>query len=401
MAVTTDELRIKMFGEFSIEYGDKVRLEDTGRSRKVWNLLEFLVANRHSNISQEQLIEMLWKNEDYDNPGNALKNLIYRLRMMLTDKGLPNREYIVLKRGAYSWNNQLKCRIDTEEFDEAYAHAQDEKDHTEEERLKHYLEAIGLYSGRFLPRSAYEEWTIPISTYYHRAYLNCISGAYDLLLAREDYETIVEICNRAVVIDPYDEGLYEMLITALVRLGQHQTALDAYHTITDSLYNELGVNPSENLRSLYRDIMKSIKSVEMDLAIIKEDLNEINAKRGAYYCDYEIFKNVYRFVARTVTRTGSSVHILLFTITNQNNDVPDINLCNNAMQALKEAIFNSLRRGDSFARYSSTQYVVMLPDITHENSIKVAERIYKRFRKVYTNKKILLHYKLQPLDPIE
>ena len=231
--------------------------------------------------------------------------------------------------------------------------------------------------------------------------MNCIAGAYELLMAKEDYETIVEICNHAVVIDPYDEKLYEMLITALVRLGQHQTALDAYHTITDSLYNELGVNPSENLRSLYRDIMKSIKSVAMDLAIIKEDLNEINAKRGAYYCDYEIFKNVYRFVARTVTRTGSSVHILLFTITNQNNDVPDINLCNNAMQALKDAIFTSLRRGDSFARYSSTQYVVMLPDITHENTLKVAERIYKRFRKVYTNKKILLHYKLQPLDPLE
>lgn len=401
MAAANEELRIKMFGEFSIEYGDDVRLEDTGRSRKVWNLLEFLVANRHSNISQEQLIEMLWKNEDYDNPGNALKNLIYRLRILLTDRGLPNREYIVLKRGAYSWNNQLKCTIDIEVFDEEFAHAQDEKEHTEDERLTHYLNAIDLYAGRFLPRSTYEEWTIPISTYFHRSYISCIGGAVELLMEKEDYETIVEICNKAVVIDPYDETLYEMLIVALVRLGDHQKALEAYHTITDALYSELGVNPSDSLRNLYRDIMKSIKSVEMDLAIIKEDLNEISARRGAYYCDYEIFKNVYRFVARSVARTGSSVHILLFTVTNQNNDVPDINLLNNAMQALKEGITNALRRGDSFSRYSSTQFVVMLPDITYENSVMVAERIYKRFRKVYSNKKILLHYKLQPLDPVD
>lgn len=396
-----DELRIKMFGEFSIEYGDNVRLEDIGRSRKVWNLLEFLVANRQRNISQEQLIDVLWKNDDYDNPSNALKNLIYRLRMMLTEKGLPNREYVVLKRGAYSWNNQLKCSIDTEAFDEAYAHAKDEKNHTEDERLAHYLEAIDLYTGYFLPKSSYEEWTAPLSAYYHRIYLSCVDGAYELLMEKEAYDKIVEICNRAIAIDRYDEGLYEMLITALIHLEEYQTALEVYHIITDVLYNELGVNPSEKLRSLYQDMMKNIKSVELDLPTIKDDLNEANARAGAFCCDYEIFKNVYRFIARSVNRTGSSVYLLLFTITNQNNDMPEVNIRNNAMQALKEALHVSLRRGDTFSRCSSTQYVVMLPDISQENSVKVVERIHKQFRKMYSNKKILLHHALQPLDAIE
>ena len=83
-SIANEKLMIKMFGEFSIRRGDIVVSNDQSRTKKVWMLLEYLVANRHTEISQEKLIELLWDDEDCDAPLNALKNLIYRCRKTLS-----------------------------------------------------------------------------------------------------------------------------------------------------------------------------------------------------------------------------------------------------------------------------------------------------------------------------
>ncbi len=54
-----DSFIIKMFGEFSIQYGSHIVTDDIGRVKKVWMLIEYLIANREKSISQEKLIEVL------------------------------------------------------------------------------------------------------------------------------------------------------------------------------------------------------------------------------------------------------------------------------------------------------------------------------------------------------
>ena len=54
-----------------------------------------------------------------------------------------------------------------------------------------------------------------------------------------------------------------------------------------------------------------------------------------------------------------------------------------AMERLKTAIHEALRRGDIFAQYSVSQYIIILPDITEEN----AEMVGKRILALYNNHK--------------
>ena len=54
-----------------------------------------------------------------------------------------------------------------------------------------------------------------------------------------------------------------------------------------------------------------------------------------------------------------------------------------AMERLMGAIHKALRRGDIFAQYSVSQYIIILPDITEEN----AEMVGKRILALYNNNK--------------
>ena len=70
------------------------------------------------------------------------------------------------------------------------------------------------------------------------------------------------------------------------------------------------------------------------------------------------------------------------------------------MDQLKVTIIDSLRLSDIFSRYSISQYILMLPTTSYETGETVLKRIEKGFSKLNKNKRIVLNYKLQPLDPI-
>lgn len=161
------------------------------------------------------------------------------------------------------------------------------------------------------------------------------------------------------------------------------------------------MRPSETMRGLYREIAKTANNIQTDLDIIKDDLRERENTRTAFCCDYEVFKDLYRLKARAMARTGQSVFIGLFTITDAGGGVPGTKILAAVMDLLIHSVCSGLRRGDVVSRFSPTQYVVMLPALTYENGLMVLDRISKRFSGECHNKGIVLHTALQPLDPAD
>ena len=116
-AVATDQIQVKMFGGFSLS-SEGIAIDDRGsRQRQLWNLLEYLIASRRKTVSQEELISVLWPDDSAENPSSALKNLVYRARNLLKEKGFSfAKESIVMIGGTYAWNKNLDCVVDVEEF---------------------------------------------------------------------------------------------------------------------------------------------------------------------------------------------------------------------------------------------------------------------------------------------
>jgi len=286
--------------------------------------------------------------------------------------------------------------VDAEEFEALCMRASESRRSTKE-RIRLLYEAVSLYKGDFLPKQTGEIWVIPLNTHYHALYLTAVKELTALLEEMGRHEDIVEVCSRAIEIDNLDEELYCHLVRALVRLGRDSAALSHYEAATELLYRNLGVRPSEELRSLYREIMKTQKTLEMDLGVIQEQLKEHEDTPGAFCCEYGFFKEAYRLEARQAVRSGRTAFIALLTVSTPSGEVPALEALNDGMDHLFAAIRHSLRKGDVVARYSGSQYVIMLSALTFEDGEMVMSRILSNYYKRNKNSCLKVNYKLQQL----
>ena len=74
---------VTMFKMFTVRFGDIMINGDDMKSDRLLRLFAYLLYNHERIIPSSELVDMLWCFEEVDNPIGALKNLIYRLRVLL------------------------------------------------------------------------------------------------------------------------------------------------------------------------------------------------------------------------------------------------------------------------------------------------------------------------------
>lgn len=384
-----NKLKIVMFGEFSISYNDNTISEHSKRSKKLWLLLQYLAVHHERAVPQSELIDILSGEDEGANPASALKTQIHRLRDILSELkcDLP---IIVCINGAYCINPEIETEIDVEVFEKAFKSAADIEDHNEKLRL--ILEAVNIYSGDFLSKSAYESWVVSLNTYYRSIYGKAVKIAIELLGEAGKLHDIIAICSKATAINPYDEFVHYSHIKALAELGEQESAKKQYEIVTDFMMNKFGITPSKELMELYDTAIKTSKSIQSDIEVVISDLKDKMPVSGAFFCEYQIFKHLYQLEMRDAQRTGASVNVCLLTLCDPEGEIPSQNPLNKAVQRLQDCVSRSLRGSDIFARYSVSQFVVMLLNTNEQNGEIIMKRIEKAFRRENTNKDIELRY---------
>ncbi|MCM1055792.1 MAG: winged helix-turn-helix domain-containing protein [Bacteroides sp.] len=384
-----NKLKIAMFGEFSVSYKENTVSEHSKRSKKLWLLLQYLVVHHTRAVAQSELIDILSREDEGVNPTSALKTQIHRLRDILSELGC-EQQIIVCINGAYSINPDIDLEIDTEEFEKAFkdAAASDDQD----EKLSLILNAVNLYTGDFLAKSAYESWVVPLNTYYRSVYSKAVHIAVELLSGMGKLHDIIAICSKASVINPYDEFVHYSHIKALAELGDQESAKRQYETVTHLMMTKFGITPSKELIELYDTAIKSKKSVKSDIDAVISDLLEQRQVSGAFFCEYQIFKHLYQLEIRDAQRTGVSINICLLTVNGADGEMPAQNPLNKAMQRLQDCVSRSLRGSDIFSRYSVSQFVIMLSNTNEQTGDLIMKRIEKAFKRENTNKDIELSY---------
>lgn len=396
-----DVLKINMLGGFSMQYGGHFIDERSNRSKKLWLLLEYLVTFRSREVSQSEIIGFLWANDANSNPANTLKTLLHRVRATVDELHHPDGSWLIrCRRGIYTWNRDIKCVVDADVFENLCKKAEQETDAALRRAI--LTEAVDIYKGDFLPLAAREPWAAPFISRYRTMYMRAVHDLIDLLIPQEKWSEVISLCRRATSIDPYDEELHRTMIRALAMTGGQKSALEHYEKITSLYYNQFGINPSPELTALYREIVRTTNETQTDLGVIREALREDEKSLdagGAFFCEYEFFKDFYRLCVRSLSRSGQSVQLALITLSTKDSSV-NTRTRNSAMERLREVIGGALRRGDIFTRYSLTQYLIMLPASSYENGEKVLRRVIRSFNNAYSKMPVLLTYAVLPVDMV-
>lgn len=374
------DIEVKMFSEFQVKKGDSILNDDNTRSVMVTKLLTFFLNNRNRMIPIQELGELLWTEDESDNQVGALKNLMYRLRSIMK-KILGDTEFILTGRGTYYWNPEISVKTDCEEFEELYKKAKELDDNLIEQTAC-YQRAFSLYTGGFLPKLSSEHWVISLSAYYHSMFLTLSKTLAELYEKQNLFEEMENVCNQALLRDSLDEYLYFLLIKAMI--GQHKVKLaeKCYTQAVKHLYENLGVKPSKQLQEVYNSLLSQMNEQELDLRTIQDDLKEAAKPRGVFLCEYGIFREIYRIQARQAKRFGMAIHVGLITISVPSYVKEGSEVCLSMLkQAMEhtEKTFLTLRSGDIAARYSGSQYVMLLPTCTYESGKSVMIRIEQLF----------------------
>lgn len=389
---------VNMLGGFSIRIEHHQINDQSNHSKKPWILLEYLITFRNREISPNELIELIWSNDKSTNPSGALKTLLFRSRKLLLPLNYPTHELIIQSRGSYAWTKNFKTVVDIDIFESLCDQAFKSKD-SPKEKLDLCLSAIDIYKGDFLPQSEWESWVVPISTYYHSLYQKLVHDTIDLLKETESYQKIIDVCQKATQVEAFDETLHYNLIYSLYKTGNQHGAMEHYNHTVDMFYNEFAITPSDDLKELYKTIRDTKHGITTDLSTIQEILQEESCTKGAFYCEYSVFKDIYQLESRAIIRTGDSIYLCLLTLTDLNGQLLKPSILTKAMDEMNETIRSSLRRGDVFTRYSISQYMILLPTATYENGEIVLRRITQTFRKQYTRRDLMVSYSLQAVLP--
>lgn len=392
-------LKVWMLGEFSITMGEN-RIDDGGnRSRKVWLLLAYMIYNRTRVIPQEELVELLWGTEESSaNPFNALKTMLHRVRSTLNQLAPgAGHNLIIRKGGNYAWNTEVPIEFDVEQFDELCRRAS--ADAQESKRVAHTLQALSLYQGDFLSKLSTEPWVVPISAYYHNIYIQSLLDILPLLEERGQWQQVVQLCRTALKVEPYHEEIYRHLMRSLMETGDQKGAVQVYEEMSELLFANFGVMPSDESRAIYREALRTVNDRAIPMGLVQEQLKEQDAIPGALICDYDFFKVIYQMQARAVARTGDAVHIGLLTLTGENGKELAKRSLDRAMENLREQIRMNLRRGDVASQCSVSQFILMLPQANYENSCMVCQRICKAFARQYPHSPAEIRFSVHPLEP--
>lgn len=393
------ELTVRMFGKFQIENESGILNKENMRSEMLTRLLAYMISHREKDMTAQELIDVLWPEDQSDNPSGALKNLMYRLRKLMNNTWGESGKYIVTGRGAYQLNPEFVFHVDIEEFEECCRQVFNSEDPAVQQ--ENGKRAVELYQGMFLSELSSEYWVVSIATYYHSIYLTMVKRLAALLEKEKKFTDVEEICGKAIQIEPLDEEIHCFLLRAMIADNKQQLAASHYKETVKLLYDSLGVRPSGEMENIYEELQKIQHDHESNIDIIQEDLREEKAS-GAFFCEYGVFRKIYALESRSSRRLGISVHLALvslyldFQIQKEGQDYTD--LIGEGMSVLEETLMKRLRSSDIVCRYSVNQFFVMLPACQYEDAKMVVNRLKDSFYRSGKTNKLLLQYSIDELD---
>ena len=236
-------MEFRILGPLDVLDGE-TPVEIAGSKRRA--VLALLLLHANEVVRTERLVDDLWGEQTPRNASAALHSHVSRLRKALGPEVLARREWgYVLRADEES--------IDLRRFERLVAAAESLP---ARERALKLAEALKLWRGPALADLASEPSLQTASARLDELRLTTLERRIDAdLEAGRNAELVGEI-EALIAANPLREHLRWQLILALYRAGRQAEALEVYRETRRLLTEELGLEPSPELRELEKAILR-------------------------------------------------------------------------------------------------------------------------------------------------
>jgi DNA-binding SARP family transcriptional activator/predicted ATPase/DNA-binding XRE family transcriptional regulator len=239
-------LQAQLLGGFRLVYDNRVI---TGvNAARLQSLLTFLILHAGSPQSRQQVAFLFWPNTSEAQARNNLRQFLFQLRQALPDSD----RFLQVDTNTIYWKTDEKQIIDVLLFKQALEDANVYNKRGDQSLQRVALEkALSAYQGDLLPGS-YEDWIAPEREDLRLQSQNAHRKLIQILETQDEYALALTIGQRLLNLNPFDEGTYGTLIRLHALNNDLSGARRVYQHAVVTLQRELGVEPSEMLRSTYQ-----------------------------------------------------------------------------------------------------------------------------------------------------
>ncbi len=378
-----DRLQVNMFGGLAISYEGKNISIGKNKTAKYVQLLEMVWLSGKAGIQKDQLTQTLYDREEQSSLSNSFNNLIYQLHKQIKKSGLPDHDYVVNKDGIFFTDDEIIIESDVLRFLDGIEKARATKDH--EEAIGFYRAAFDEYRAEVLPELATQEWLIVKSVHYQKMYAEAVIALGSYYEEKKDFESMYHVYKKAAELYPDDEWQIGE-INALIGMESYKDAYAVYDETVRYYTDELGVTPSSDLLECYDKMSRQITNTPGKILQIRDGILEQRGAvagddEGAYDCSFPSFIDAYHILSRNMERSGQSVYMMLLNIVDyEGKRITNTAKLETRAKFLQEAITLTLRQGDTFCKYSASQFLLLLVGTNKESCKIVYRRLLNKFK---------------------
>lgn len=243
-------LQVHVFGKLRLQHGE-ARVE-TFPTRRVEELLGFLVVNPHTRHTREKLIDTLWPDIPLRNGRASLSTALWRLRSVFDRLNFPSGDFLVTNRDWIQFEPSGTITLDLTEFNQFIGQAERVEDGGKQESA--LRSAIKLYRGSFC-EGIYAEWCLIERERLERSYLWAMGQLMALLMQRQAFEEAARIGQDILQCDLLREEVHRAVMQCFWKLGRRTKAVGQFQLCARALQAELRILPMTETIALYQKIV--------------------------------------------------------------------------------------------------------------------------------------------------
>lgn len=272
-------LQVHVFGKLRLQHGEAS--VEAFPTRRVEELLGFLIVRPYTRLTREKLIDTLWPDIPLRNGRASLSTALWRLRKVFDRLKLPAGDFLITNRDWIRFEPSDAYILDLAEFNQHIGEAEQFEDSQKREMA--LRSAIKLYRGSFC-EGIYSEWCLIERERLERSYLRAMGQLMDLLMQRQGFEEAARIGRDILLCDPLREEVHRAVMHCYWKLGRRSKAVGQFQLCARALQAELRILPLPETIALYQEIVNE-RLVEL----------RING-RGSAISDYGIDKAYEAFL---------------------------------------------------------------------------------------------------------
>ncbi|MEP6799828.1 MAG: BTAD domain-containing putative transcriptional regulator [Lapillicoccus sp.] len=256
------ELRMGILGPLEVHRGASL-LALGGRQQRA--VLALLVLDRGRTVSVDRIADALWGDRPPPSYVTTVQTYVSHLRAALEPdrpKGGPAEVLVSSPGGGYRLDVPADA-VDVARFEELTARGRAAMDAGDPRAAAANLgEALALWRGEVLSDLSDLDGVKPVAARLTEAHLAVSEDWAAAQLALGQHGAVVPELGALTEAHPLRERLWALRMLALYRSGRQADALAAYQDVRHRLDDQLGVQPSQELRTLYERILHQDRALD-------------------------------------------------------------------------------------------------------------------------------------------